>query len=260
MNRLPKYVLPFAGLLALTGANCASTQKQGSESPSPTTREVANSQKLSEEALKRAQEMQKQASEQAQKAAAAQAQVRQDQEKLGQDQRVAQQEQAKAQQLQLQARQETQQAAGEVQQQQTRAASGLAQETQRTARGQQIAAGVVTQVRPDEIVVQPASGEAMRFRISDQTQVQIAGRQASADELKEGSEARVSYEASTEGPRAVLIRVTRAGATAGPQGMGTGGEGAQSPQPQNPQGTPPGGSSGAQEGSTPAPSSSGGTQ
>jgi flagellar biosynthesis GTPase FlhF len=240
---ITKYALPFAGLLALSGASCASTSQQASESPNPTTREVASSQKASEEALKRAQDAQKQATDQSQKAAEAQARVRQDQEKLRQDEETARQEQAKAQQLQTQARQESEQAARQTQHQQQRAAAGLSQQTQEIARGQQTAAGIVTQVRPDEVVVQPASGQAMRFRVDDSTDVRIEGRKSSADQIREGQQARVSYEPSANGPSAVSIVVSGAGAT---QGMGSGRSSgttsepqtqtpeSQSPAPQNP--------------------------
>ncbi len=216
---ITKYALPFAGILALTGASCATTH-QASESPNPTTREVASSQKASEEALKRAQDAQKQASEQSQKAAEAQARVRQDEEKLRQDQETSRQEQAKAQQLQTQARQESAQASQQVQQQQQRAATGLSQQTEELARGQQTAAGIVTQVRPDELVVQPPSGQAMRFRVDDSTDVRIDGRKSSADQIREGQQARVSYEPSANGPSAVTIVVSGARAN---QGMGSSG-------------------------------------
>ena len=208
-----RYALPCAGLLVFAGAHCASTSKQASESPNPATREVATSQQASEQALKQAQEAQKQATEQAQKAAEAQARVRSDQEKLRQDQDIARQEQAKAQQLQTQARQESQQAAQQTQQQQQRAANVLSQQTQEIAKGQQTAAGVITRVRPDEVVVQPASGEAMRFSVNESTKVQIEGRTSTADEIREGQPARVSYEASANGPTAVSIRVGEAAAS-----------------------------------------------
>jgi uncharacterized phage infection (PIP) family protein YhgE len=210
-----RYALPCAGLLAFAGAHCASTSKQASESPNPATREVASSQKASEEALKHAQDTQKAATDQAQKANEAQARVRKDQEQLKQDQEVARQEQAKAQQLQTEAAQASQQAARQAQQQQQRAATALSQQTRETASGRQVAAGLVTQVRPDEVVVQPRSGEAMKFRVDDTTQVQIEGRTSSADQIREGQQARVSYEASPDGPKAVSIRVSNANATPG---------------------------------------------
>ena len=230
-----KYALPCAGLLALGGLHCASTSQQASESPNPTTREVASSQQASQQALKQAQEAQKAATDQTRKANEAQARVQNDQEKLRQDQDIARQEQAKAQQLQQQANQESQQAGQVAQQQQQRAATGLSQQTQEVARGRQTAAGVVTRVRPDEVVVQPPSGQAMRFSLNESTKVQIEGRASTADEIREGQQARVAYEASANGPTAVSIRVSGAGAApdTGAQGTGTGATDApqQSPQP-----------------------------
>lgn len=236
-----RYVLPFAGLLAIAGS-CASTSKQASESPNPTTREVASSQQASEQALKRAADAQKAATEQAQKSAEAQARVRSDEEKLRQDQDTARQEQAKAQQLQLQGNQESQQATQQAQQQQRRAASALAQQTQDVSKGQQVAAGLVTQVRPDEVVVQPPSGQAMKIRINDSTQVKIHGRASSADQIQEGQQARVAYEPSVNGPTAVSINVSSAGATGasttGSTGTGTG-DGSSSSGSSSPSQPPP---------------------
>ncbi len=228
-----RYALPCAGLLAFAGA-CATTSQQSSESPNPTTREVASSQQATEQALKQAQEAQKQASAQSKKAAEAQARVRQDQEKLREDQEIARQEQAKAQQLQAQAGQEAQQSAQQAQQHQQRAATALSEQTQETAKGRQSAAGVITRVRPDEVVLQPQSGEAMRFTVNDSTKVQIEGRTSTADEIREGQEARVSYEPSVNGPTAVMIRVREAGTATG---SGTGSTGA-APGPQEPPSQP----------------------
>ncbi len=208
MNRPVKLVLPFAGLFALAGAQCATTHREARDSASPVARQAAAAQQRSEEALKRAQEAQQLASEQTKKAEAAQEQVRLDQEKLARDQQIARQEQAKAQQLQMQARLEGERAARETQS----PVGALSQQTQQTARGQQMAAGLVTKVRPDEVVVQPPSGDAMSFRIDKQTQVRIAGKKASARQIREGAEARVTYEASSEGPTAVSIKVERSGA------------------------------------------------
>jgi flagellar biosynthesis GTPase FlhF len=214
-----RYALPCAGLLVFAGAHCASTSKQASESPNPSTQQIASSQQASEEALKRAHESQQQATEQEKKAAEEQARVRKDQEKLRQDQETARAEQAKAQQAQSQAARDAQQATQQTQQQQRAAAAGLALETQQLAAGHQVAAGLVTQVRPDEVVVQPSNGAAMKFRVDDGTKVQIGGQSSSADQIKEGEQARVAYEASSNGPRAVSINVNKAGSE---QGMGAG--------------------------------------
>jgi len=239
--------------LLLGGVTCASTRQQA-ESPNPTTREVASAQQRSQEALARAHDAQKAAADQAKKAAEADAQVRQDQQKLERDQATARQEHAKAQQLQAQAEQETRRAAQEAQQQQQAAASGLAQQMQHSARGQQVAAGVVTQVRPDEIVLQPPSGDVMRFRLSDQTEVQVGGRQASANQIREGAEARVAYEQSANGPMAVRVSVNPSagvGSTSGQESTtGTSAPGTSAPsapdtgtgsttEPASPQGATP---------------------
>lgn len=219
-----RYAFPFAGLIVLAGA-CATSSKQASESPNPTTKQVAASQQASEEALKRASDAQKQATDQSNKAAEAQARVRQDEEKLRQDQETARSEQAKAQELQVAARQEMQQATRQTEQQQKQAAAGLSEQTEATARGRQIAVGVVTQVRPDEVTVQPASGEPMKFWIDDATKVQVEGRQASSDDIKEGQQARVAYQASSNGPTAVTIQVRPLGSPSSGMGAGSSGTG-----------------------------------
>ncbi|ACG74514.1 conserved hypothetical protein [Anaeromyxobacter sp. K] len=235
----------MAGTALLLG--CAST-RQASESPNPATREVAAEQRQSEAALKRAQDAQAAAAEQAKRAAAAEAQVRDDQAKLERDQVKLRQEQLKAQQLQTQAKQETSRAAQETQQHQQAAVSGLAAQTQRSVRDQQLAAGVVTQVRTDEIVLQPRSGGAMRFKVDDRTRVEIEGRQGSVDQIREGAEARVVYEPSANGPAAVTVAVNPSSAASG-SGMGSDAPGStgtgapsEAPPPPPPQQTlpPPG--------------------
>jgi hypothetical protein len=204
--RAVSYAVAGAALL-LTGTSCMSARQQASESPDPATREVASAQAQSQAALQRAQDAQRAAAEQARRAAAAEAQVREDQAKLERDRATARQEQVKAEQLQAQAQQATVRAAQESQRQQQAAGSGLAQQTQRSMRGQQLAAGVVMRVRTDEIELQPPSGSAMRFRLNDRTQVEIGGQHGEADQIREGAEARVVYEPSANGPMAVKIAV-----------------------------------------------------
>jgi hypothetical protein len=218
--RAVRYAVAGMALL-LIGTSCASTQQQASESPNPATREVASEQEQSQAALKRAQDAQAAAADQAKRAAAAEAQVREDQAKLAQDQATLRQEQLKAQQLQALAQQETARATQEMQRHQQAAGSGLAQQTQRSARGQQLAAGLVTHVRPDEIVLQPRSGDAMRFKLNDQTRVEIDGRYGAPNQIREGAEARVVYEPSANGPTAVTVAVNPSPAASG-SGMSSG--------------------------------------
>jgi uncharacterized protein (DUF3084 family) len=208
MNHSARYVLPGVALLVAAGAGCAG--KQQGPGPSPVSQEVAASQQRTEEALQRARQAQDLATEQARKATDAEAVVRQDQEKLALDQQTVQRERAKAQQLQLQAKRESELAAAQMQRNQALATGALEQQMQRTARGEQLAAGLVTEVRPDELSVQPRVGNMMSFGLTGRTQVTIEGRKATAGQITPGSEARVSYEASTEGPRALSVEVTRA--------------------------------------------------
>jgi hypothetical protein len=207
MNQRARYVLSGALVLVMAGAGCAGARKQARESPSPVTRQVELSQTRTEEALKGAQEAQDRATTQARKAAAAEDVVRQDQEKLAQDQLTARQEQAKAQQLQREAtRDASWQPPRWAQALATGVAAADAAERPREGRGRGRAGAPG---RGDD----PTPGHAMSFRVSDRTQVWIEGRKASADQIREGSEARVSYEASNEGPSAVSISVGRPGDT-----------------------------------------------
>ena len=212
---------------ALSLTSCAST-RQASESPNPATREVSSAQEQSQAALKRAQDAQNAAADQAKRAAAAERQVREDQARLEQDQAKARQEQMKAEQLQAQAQQETVRAGQEAQRHQQAAGSGLAQQTQRSVRGQQLAAGVLTRVRPDEIVLQPRSGSAMRFKLNERTQVEIGGRYGTSDQIREGAEARVVYEPSANGPTAVTVAVNP---SSGASGSAMGGDTTGTPAP-----------------------------
>jgi len=214
MNSQRKYVLPGAALLVLSAASCASTQQQANESPNPLTRQVEQSQERSERAFDRAEKAQAAASEQARKAAAAQTQVQQDEQKLAQDQDIARQEQARAAELQQEAAQERKLADAEAAQSQSAASQALLQQTQASSHGQQLAAGLVTEVRPDEVVVQPPSGSSMSFRVNSNTNVSLAGQKASLRELRAGSHVRVAYQGSSEGPTAASIQAQEPNAQA----------------------------------------------
>jgi hypothetical protein len=202
---------------------CASTSEKETrtESPNPMTQQVASSQQASAQALRSAEEAQKQATDQAGKAAQAQAKVQQDQVQLRNDQDLARQESAKAQQVQAQATQEREAANRQLQQQQQVAEKTLSQLTREVSSGQQTAAGIVTQVRPDEVVIQPATGEALSIRLSNETKIQIAGQKSSAGKIKAGQHARVSYKPSADGPMAVSIAVGKAGKPSTATGTGS---------------------------------------
>ena len=101
-----------------------------------------------------------------------------------------------------------------------------------------VAAGRVTEVTPYQITLQPPAGDPLRVWLNDQTRVQVAGRQATANEIREGSQARVSYEFGTEGPTAVSVSVLPSGTA--PATGGTSGSGSRSPAnaPARPQQAP----------------------
>jgi len=217
------YALPLAGVLAVVASGCASRRASTSN---PAASRVEASQRQSEEALASAADAQEGASEQQKRAAEAQEEVRESQRRLEEAQQRAEQETAKAQQSQQQANQATQQATQDAQQSQQQASQQLAQETL-VRRGEQVLAGQVQRASPSQLVVQPHGGEEMTFQITDRTQVQIDGLRASASDITQGEDARVSYEMSGAQPTAVLVQVVTGNpsgsvGTAGATGAGAG--------------------------------------
>jgi hypothetical protein len=220
-NVMTKHVVSWSGVLALAATACASTSGGHTESANPKTQQVTSSQQAAEQALQRAADAQKRATEQAQTAAQAQAQVQKDGKQLRQDLETAQQEQAKAQLLQAEANQERAVANRQATEQQQLAESALSQQTRQAGTGEQMATGVVTQVRRDEVSVQPATGDVLRIRINRETQVRFAGKQGSAEHIKAGQVAQVSYKPSAEGPVAVAIAIGTAGLPSAATGTGS---------------------------------------
>ncbi|HTP29531.1 MAG TPA: hypothetical protein VMK12_28175 [Anaeromyxobacteraceae bacterium] len=202
-----RHLLPCAGVFFLAGVNCASAAK---ESPSPEMRTIAAAQERSQEALGRAEQAQNDATKAVEKAVAAQANVQRDEDKLSYDQGIARQMAAKAQQAQTLATQKTRQATRETLRLQAKASETLASETKRVAKGIQMADGLVTRTRPDQVVIQPPTGDTMSFVIGKETRVRIEGRKSSAYKIREGTEARVAYVPSADGAKAVSIVVRSA--------------------------------------------------
>lgn len=217
MTSWKKYGLPLAGVFAMTATGCASTRQASEGSGNPAARQVAASQKQTEKALADASEAQKRASEQQRRAADAQRDVREAQRRLDEAQRRAENETNKAKEVQRQANEATRQATQQAQQSQQQASQQLANQAQIVARGQQLASGQVTRASPTQLVVEPQGGQAMTFTLTPQTQVQIDGRQASASEIVQGGEARVSYEVTGTEPTARSVHIMTGNAPAQPQ-------------------------------------------
>jgi hypothetical protein len=202
--------LSCAGLLASGGAGCAAMRGE-SASADPGARQVRASQEQSEHAIEQAREAQRKASDQARRAADAQQEVRDLQQRLAQAQEKARQEQEKARQLQQEASQATERASADARQSQAQASQALAQQSEQVARGEQALSGQVLRATENEIEVKPTGGgDTMKFRVTEQTRIQIAGRQASASDLRQGEDARVSYEVSGTEPTAISVQVLRA--------------------------------------------------
>jgi DNA polymerase III gamma/tau subunit len=231
------WTLPCVGLIALAGG-CAGRGAAGGTSQSPAARQVETSQERSAKALDDASESQKKAADQAEKAAEAQEQVQQAQvelqeaqKRLNEAQAKAEKEQQKAQQLQQEANRTTQSATREAQQSQQQATQTLSQQGEQVARGEQTLSGFVSQANGTELVVKSQAGEEMRFKVTDQTQIRIDGRQGSASEILPGADARVAYQVGEMEPTAMRVEVIT-GAT--PQRSGTGSSGTGSSEPTTP--------------------------
>ncbi len=210
MGKQVWFALSCAGLLATGGTGCAAMRGQ-SASADPGARQVQASQEQSERAIEQAREAQRKASDQARRAADAQEEVRDLQQRLAQAQEKAKGEQEKARQLQQEANQATQRASAEASRSQKDASRALAQQSEKVARGEQALSGQVLRATDEEIEVQPAGGgDTMKFRLTERTRIEISGRRASASDLMQGEDARVSYEVSGTKPTALSVQVLRA--------------------------------------------------
>jgi hypothetical protein len=179
-------------------------------SADPGARQVQTSQAQSERALEQARDAQKKASEQARRAADAQQEVVDLQHRLAQAQEKSKAEQEKAGRLQQEATQATQRASAEAHRSQEDASRALGRQSAQMTRGEQALSGQVLRATNDELEVQPSGGgDAMRFRVTQRTRIEIGGRQASASDLQQGEDARVSYEISGTEPTAISVQVLR---------------------------------------------------
>lgn len=204
MTAWTRTLLPFAGLLA-AAAGCASTRQD--HAANPAARQVTASQQRSEQALDSARQAQQRASEQQRRAADAQRDMQQAQRQLAEAQRRAEAETARAREAQQQANQATHQAARAAQQAQQQASRQLENQEQIVSRGEQVLSGQVARASPTELVLQPSGGQATTFAITPDTRVLIDGRRASAGEIVQGGEARVSYDVTGRSPTALSVQV-----------------------------------------------------
>ncbi len=203
MRTMVRYALPCAGLLVMGGSGCAGRQSAAS----PTARHVESAQQRSQQALDRAAEAQKRASRQGEVVAQAQREVQDAQRRLTEAQERLGNEQVKAEQLQQQAIEARTEATREAQASQQEASRALSLQGEHVKRREQTFSGQVSQATADSIVVTPQVGEPMRFKVTDNTRVQIDGRQASAGEIQQGGDARVAYQVSGTEPTATVVQV-----------------------------------------------------
>lgn len=211
MRKTKLWAVSCAGLFAVAASGCSMT-RGGRETASsdPAARQVAASQQQAEEAMERAREAQKKASEQAERAADAQREVRDAQQRLAEAQEKARQEQEKAQQLQQEAMRANEKATAQSRESQQQASQALTRQTERITSGEQVLAGQVLQATGEQIVVRPqGGGDPMTFVVNEQTRVEIGGQKGSATDLRQGEDARVSYEVSGTEPTAKSIQVLR---------------------------------------------------
>jgi hypothetical protein len=229
-----------AGLLLAGVGGCSTAGRQSSAPSNPETRQVRASQEQSEKSLDEAKKAQQRASEQAKRAADAEQQVQKAQQQLADAQAKARTEQEKARQFQAEASQATRSAMEGAQQSQQQASRALSKQSQHLAAGEQLVSGQILQASGDQLVVSPDGGGApMTFSVTGQTQVRISGQRASAEDIQQGEDARVSYVVSGTRPEAVMVQVMRTPVGAGQQPSSTGTDRSQEP------GTASPGSSGA---------------
>ncbi len=205
------------GLIVFGGAGCAALGGKKT-SADPGARQVQVSQEQSQRAIEQARDAQKKASDQAKRAAEAQEEVRELQQRLAQAQEKSKAEQEKARQAQLEANQATERATAEARRSQQQASRALAQQSEKLQRGEQTLSGEVLRATDEALEVRPKDGgDAMSFRVTPETRVEIGGRAASASELRQGEDARVSYEVTGEAqPTATSVQVLRALSTEKP--------------------------------------------
>lgn len=204
MTSWTRSLLPIAGVLAVA-SGCATTQREASNNPA--ARQVTASQRRSEQALESAQKAQQHASDEQRKAAAAQRDVQEAQRRLAEAQKRAEAQSAKAEQAQQQANQATRQATQEASQAQQQAARQLANQEQIVSRGEQVISGQVASASRTQLTVQPQNGQPATFAITPDTRVLIDGRRASASDIVQGGEARVSYDVTGRSPTALTVHV-----------------------------------------------------
>jgi hypothetical protein len=202
-----RYALPCAGLLAISGTGCAARQS----ADSPTARHVQGAQERSQQALDNAAKAQERATEQGERVAQAQREVQEAQRRLTEAQRKLESEQQKAEELQQQAIQARREATEQAEVSQREASRALATQGELVDRQEQTFSGQVSEATSDALVVTPQSGEPMTFKVTNRTQVQIDGRQATAAEVRQGADARVAYQMSGAGATATTIQVISGG-------------------------------------------------
>jgi hypothetical protein len=233
------YVVPCAGLLAIAGSGCATTREQTSIQ-SPAERRVQATQEQAEQALEEARAAQRKATEQSQRAAAVQQQVHEAQQRLIEAQRKSQAEHTKAQQLQREANQATQRASELATPAQKQALAALVEESARVARGEETMLGQVKSASADQLVITSQEGQSMTFDVTDRTLIRIDGRTASAAEIQQGDDARVSYQFFGTQPMAVTVQTMTGKLRRQPSETGT--EPPQEPQERGGQPPPDSGS------------------
>jgi hypothetical protein len=197
------YALPCAGLLVISANGCASRQSTAS----PTASHVAGAQEESQKALDRAAKAQERASQQADRVADAQRELQDAQRRVTEAQHTLETEQQKAEQLQQEAIQARREATTQAEAAQKEASRALQQQGEQVKSQQQELSGQITRASADSIVVTPERGEPMTFKVTGATDVRIDGRQASAGEVQQGADARVSYEMSGTDATAVTVQV-----------------------------------------------------
>jgi hypothetical protein len=190
----------LAWLLIAALPSCAH-ERRTAERPPPVAAAPTPAEQ-SQGALQAAAQDQRELADQLKRLEDARNQVVAAQQQLRLAQTREEQERAKADQLQQRVSQRLQQA-------NQRAAQAQAAAEQ--AQGIQNVAGYVLQATPSRVVLQAQSGQTYSFKVDPRTRVLVGTEQRSVDDIQQGADAQVAFDARADQPTALTIRVTPVG-------------------------------------------------
>ncbi len=94
---------------------------------------------------------------------------------------------------------------------------GDSSRTAASAGEQQSVTGTVAQVSADEVQVDTANQPGLKLKVNNSTRITVDGKDASASELREGTQVRASYQGT--GDQATAIRIDARSSRSGTEGQ-----------------------------------------